>query len=166
MGLQVKGPWTLGRNGQLSGLFVSPWTGRAGLESTVETPRGHTATRLVTGDTGSFVVFDELVPLPAGRSDQLWALDGTRPVSLGVLGDGATDVAITLPRGTSNIAISEEPHQGRTHTDGDRRLRSPCPLRSQSPGPRRPATFSAASELARRRHPRGPRRLAPRVAGR
>ncbi|HEX8805133.1 MAG TPA: anti-sigma factor, partial [Acidimicrobiales bacterium] len=65
--------------------------------------------RVVTDDSGAFVVFDDLQTLPAGRAYQLWAVDGPAPVSLGVLGDGSGGaVAVALPEGAARLAISEE----------------------------------------------------------
>jgi anti-sigma-K factor RskA len=75
--------------------------------------------RLVTGDVGSFVVLDRLPTLPAGRAYQLWSLDGAAPVSLGVLGDGAERaVAVAVPTGTTQVAISDAPAAGEVQPTG------------------------------------------------
>ena len=75
--------------------------------------------RLVTGDTGAFVVLDDLPPLPAGRAYQLWSVDAAAPVSLGVLGNGErTWVAVTVPEGTGTVAISEAPATGEVAPTG------------------------------------------------
>jgi len=62
--------------------------------------RGDEVARVVTGDRPGegYVVLDAVDPLAAGRTYQLWRLDGPTPVSLGVLGDGtATAFAVPLP---------------------------------------------------------------------
>jgi len=67
---------------------------------------------VVDGSTG-YVVLDGLAPLPADRAYQLWNLDGTTPVSLGVLGDGTADaLALPLPPGAARLAITAEPAGG------------------------------------------------------
>ncbi|HLM65284.1 MAG TPA: anti-sigma factor [Acidimicrobiales bacterium] len=74
---------------------------------------GQQRARLVRDETGSFVVFDALPPLAAGRAYQLWTLDGAAPVSLGVLGDGTGEaVAVALPANTTKVAISDAPAGG------------------------------------------------------
>jgi anti-sigma-K factor RskA len=60
------------------------------------------------------VVLDDLPVLPAGRTYQLWRLDaGTPATSLGLLGTGGAEaVPVTLPRGTTEVAVSNEPAGG------------------------------------------------------
>ena len=75
--------------------------------------------RLVTSDEGSFVLFDDLPALPAGRTYQLWSLDAATPVSLGVLGDGsAPAVAVAVPAGLGQVAISDAPAGGEPAPSG------------------------------------------------
>jgi anti-sigma-K factor RskA len=51
--------------------------------------------------------------LPADRAYQLWSLDGTTPVSLGVLGDGSVAaLAVPLPHEAARLAITAEPAGG------------------------------------------------------
>jgi anti-sigma-K factor RskA len=71
---------------------------------------------VLTGDATDYVIFDDLAELPAERSYQLWTTDPSGeapPVSLGVLGDGATGaVAIAAPDGVTDLAITDEPAGG------------------------------------------------------
>jgi anti-sigma-K factor RskA len=91
-----------------------------------------TVVRLTTGDgdpqarvvlteegTG-YVLLDELPTLPAGRSYQLWKMNGSStPISLGVIGDGSAEAAaVALPSDTTSFAISEEPAEGVTSPTG------------------------------------------------
>jgi anti-sigma-K factor RskA len=74
---------------------------------------GAPAARLVTSELGSYVLFDDLPALAAGRTYQLWSLDAAAPVSLGVLGDGSEEaVAVALPPATVHVAISDAPAGG------------------------------------------------------
>jgi anti-sigma-K factor RskA len=83
------------------------------------TDRAEPRARLVTAEAGAFVVLDRLPTLPAGRAYQLWSLDGAAPVSLGVLGDGARRaVAVALPAGTTQVAISDAPAAGEVRPTG------------------------------------------------
>ena len=69
--------------------------------------------RVVANDDGDVLVLEKLPPLPAQRDYQLWSVDGARPVSLGVLGDGHDEaVPLSLPASTAKLAISEEPAGG------------------------------------------------------
>jgi anti-sigma-K factor RskA len=82
-------------------------------------PDGQERARLVRAEAGSFVVFDALPPLAAGRAYQLWTLDGPAPVSLGVLGDGTGEaVAVALPANTTVVAISDAPAGGEAQPTG------------------------------------------------
>jgi anti-sigma-K factor RskA len=73
---------------------------------------GEEVARVVTGDRGTFVVLDAVAPLPSGRTYQLWSLS-PEVVSLGLLGDGGdAAVRVTLPEGTTRLAISDEPAGG------------------------------------------------------
>lgn len=90
-------------------------TGVAPLAADDGAPRA----RLVTSDEGSFVLFDDLPTLPAGRAYQLWSLDAATPVSLGVLGDGsAPAVAVAVPPGVGQVAISDAPAGGEAAPSG------------------------------------------------
>jgi hypothetical protein len=66
---------------------------------------------VVAADGSGFLYADGLPTLPAGRTYQMWSLDGTEPVSLGVL--GADPGLVMFPAGTATtLAISEEPAAG------------------------------------------------------
>jgi anti-sigma-K factor RskA len=74
---------------------------------------GADVARVVANDDGDVLVFGELPTLSAQREYQLWSVDGARPVSLGVLGDGHDEaVPLSLPPSTAKLAISEEPAGG------------------------------------------------------
>ena len=80
---------------------------------------GADVARVVTHDDGDVLVLDKLPPLSAGWTYQLWSVDGPRPVSLGLLGDGRDpSVPVTLPAETATLAISEEPAGGSTTPTG------------------------------------------------
>lgn len=87
---------------------------------TLDGTSGQPVARVVDGGRGtSFVLLDDLDALPEGRSYQLWSLDGPQPVSLGLLGDGSPDaVAVPLPAGATELAISDEPASGVTAPTG------------------------------------------------
>jgi anti-sigma-K factor RskA len=75
--------------------------------------------RLVTADTGTFVVLDDLPPLSPDRAYQLWSVDGAAPVSLGVLGNGEqTAIAVAVPEGIGTVAISDAPAAGEVAPTG------------------------------------------------
>jgi anti-sigma-K factor RskA len=58
-------------------------------------------------------VLEGLPALSAQREYQLWSVDGPRPESLGLLGDGHDEaVPLSLPASTAKLAISEEPAGG------------------------------------------------------
>jgi anti-sigma-K factor RskA len=83
----------------------------------LENDAGDEVARVVlAGEAGAtdYVIFDDLAPLPAGRSYQLWKMvDAAPPVSLGVLGDGSGDaVAIAAPADVTSLALSDEPDTG------------------------------------------------------
>jgi anti-sigma-K factor RskA len=81
--------------------------------------QGADVARVVTNDNGDVLELDKLPPLSAGRTYQLWSVDGPRPVSLGLLGDGHDpSVPVTLPAETATLAISEEPAGGSTMPTG------------------------------------------------
>lgn len=111
------GMWSLGsrqtRNESVGELAEAA---AADADATVVTLRdaaGEATARVVlTGDT-DYLLFDELQPLPAGRSYQLWRLDGEVPVSLGVVGDASTEaVAVPLPEASVPFALTDEPDEG------------------------------------------------------
>ena len=80
---------------------------------------GADVARVVANDDGDVLVLEELPPLSAQREYQLWSVDGARPVSLGVLGDGHDEaVPLSLPASTAKLAISEEPAGGSTTPTG------------------------------------------------
>lgn len=74
---------------------------------------GHEVARVVDRGGRTYIALDGVAALPPGRTWQLWSMDGERPVSLGLLGDGSdTFVAVNLPAGTTRIGISDEPEGG------------------------------------------------------
>jgi anti-sigma-K factor RskA len=69
--------------------------------------------RVVGNDDGDVLVLEKLPPLAAQREYQLWSVDGPRPVSLGLLGDGHDEVVpLNLPGAATKLAISDEPDGG------------------------------------------------------
>lgn len=78
----------------------------------LSSPDGDPVARVVAGEEGAFVVLDELSLLDADRVYQLWHLDGTTPVSLGVVGEGGDVAATTLPIGVRRLAVTVEPAGG------------------------------------------------------
>jgi anti-sigma-K factor RskA len=82
-------------------------------QAEMASPTGQPVARLVSSESGSYVLFDDLPPLSAERAYQLWSLDAAQPVSLGVLGDGrAGAVAVAVPDSTTQVAISDAPAGG------------------------------------------------------
>ena len=80
---------------------------------------GADVARVVTNEDGDVLVLEELPRLSAERTYQLWSVDGPRPVSLGLLGDGHDEaVPVSLPAATAKLAISEEPARGSTTPTG------------------------------------------------
>jgi anti-sigma-K factor RskA len=68
---------------------------------------------VVTPDGDAYVTLDDLPPLPAERTYQLWRTETMTPVSLGVLGPGRSRaVEVHVPPGQARLAISEEPAGG------------------------------------------------------
>jgi anti-sigma-K factor RskA len=81
--------------------------------------RGADVARVVATDDGDVMVLERLRELQPGDTYQLWSVDGPRPVSLGLLGDGHDPaVRITLPPATAKLAISQEPAGGSTLPTG------------------------------------------------
>jgi hypothetical protein len=74
------------------------------------TPDGTPVARVVVTDGGTGYFFaDDLAPLEAGRTYQLWRVDGPQPVSMGLVGDGTTPItAVAVPAGTATMAVSAE----------------------------------------------------------
>ena len=80
---------------------------------------GADVAHVVANDDGDVLVLEKLPRLAAQREYQLWSVDGARPVSLGVLGDGHDEaVPLSLPASTAKLAISEEPAGGSTMPTG------------------------------------------------
>jgi anti-sigma-K factor RskA len=76
-------------------------------------PSDRQVARLIVDEPTAYLLFEELPQLPEERSYQLWSLDGTTPISLGVLdGSSAAAAAVTLPPGTSRLALTIEPVGG------------------------------------------------------
>ena len=91
--------------------------------------------RLVDLDTGShtelaqvvvvpsgqgYLVSSQLPPLGAGRTYQLWAIEGTQPISLGLLGEAPRQAAFTMAGSTrpSHLSITAEPSGGSVSPTG------------------------------------------------
>jgi anti-sigma-K factor RskA len=69
--------------------------------------------KVVANDDGDVLVLEGLPALSAQREYQLWSVDGARPESLGLLGDGHDEaMPLSLPATTAKLAISEEPAGG------------------------------------------------------
>jgi anti-sigma-K factor RskA len=69
--------------------------------------------RVVGNDDGDVLVLDQLPALAAQREYQLWSVEGTGAVSLGLLGDGHDEVVpLSVPASTTTLAISDEPEGG------------------------------------------------------
>lgn len=74
---------------------------------------GTTVAHVRADERGSYVEMAAMAPLPDRRTYQLWSLDGADPVSLGLLGPGTDPVVrVSLPDGTTSVAISDEPAGG------------------------------------------------------
>jgi anti-sigma-K factor RskA len=74
---------------------------------------GADVARVVANDDGDVLVLETLPALATQREYQLWSVDGPRPVSLGLLGDGHDEVVpLSLPESTTKLAISDEPEGG------------------------------------------------------
>jgi anti-sigma-K factor RskA len=81
--------------------------------STLSDPDGQQVARVAVGDEGAYVLLDDLQALDEGQAYQMWTLDGPQPVSLGVLGDGASEVVpVAVPVTATSLAISVEPESG------------------------------------------------------
>jgi anti-sigma-K factor RskA len=92
----------------------------ASVATLAATDDGRDAARVVTDGSTGYIVLDDLPTLPAGQAYQLWTLDGTDPVSLGVIGDGHQQVAtVGIPAGTTRFALSTEPSAGSVVPSGD-----------------------------------------------
>jgi anti-sigma-K factor RskA len=92
----------------------------ASVATLAATDDGRDAARVVTDGSTGYIVLDDLPTLPAGQAYQLWTLDGTDPVSLGVIGDGRQQVAtVGIPAGTTRFALSTEPSAGSVVPSGD-----------------------------------------------
>jgi anti-sigma-K factor RskA len=66
-----------------------------------------------------YLVRNNLRPLPAGRTYQLWALDEGIPISLGVLGRQPGVVAFSVDPRVGGLAITEERSGGVVSTEND-----------------------------------------------
>jgi anti-sigma-K factor RskA len=96
-------------SGDVAGRTLGVLTDRDGTE----------VARVTEGPDGAAVELVGAAALPRGRTYQLWRIDGGRPVSLGLLGDGTDDeVPVTLPAGTRRVAISNEPAGGSAFPSG------------------------------------------------
>jgi anti-sigma-K factor RskA len=75
---------------------------------------GTTVAYVRADDRGSYIeMADQMATLPSDRTYQLWSLDAPDPVSLGLLGTGTDPtVRVSLPEGTTRVAISDEPAGG------------------------------------------------------
>ena len=69
--------------------------------------------RLFVGAKGNgYVLAPKLARLEAGRSYQLWALDGAAPISVALLGAAPDAVGFAAPANSRKFAISVEPTSG------------------------------------------------------
>jgi hypothetical protein len=59
-----------------------------------------------------YLIVDEIPPLPAGRTYQLWAVGAAEPISAGVLGRAPGIVAFQTSESTPALAITVEPAGG------------------------------------------------------
>jgi anti-sigma-K factor RskA len=74
---------------------------------------GAVVASVVANQGGNVLVLEGLPTLAAQREYQLWAVDGARPVSLGLLGDGHDEaLPLNVPASTTKLAISDEPEGG------------------------------------------------------
>jgi anti-sigma-K factor RskA len=80
----------------------------------IESPDGTELAVVTQDDDGTTQVeFTDADELPEDRTYQLWSTATSEPVSLGVLGTGGDrEVDVTLPEGTTPVAISNEPAGG------------------------------------------------------
>jgi len=86
---------------------------------TIAAEDGTPLARVEADESGSFVRFADATPLASVRTYQLWSLDGPQPVSLGVLGTGTeSEVRVSLPPSTTQVAISDEPAGGSPQPTG------------------------------------------------
>ncbi len=67
-----------------------------------------------------YLVSSKLPPLGAGRTYQLWAVEGNRPISLGLLGRAPIQAAFTMAGSTrpSHLSITAEPSGGSVFPTG------------------------------------------------
>jgi hypothetical protein len=72
------------------------------------------ADAVVLPDGAGYLVSDNLPPLPASRTYQLWSLGGSSPISAGVLGPDPAVVAFRTSPSLTGLAISEEMAGGAT----------------------------------------------------
>lgn len=86
--------------------------------ATLANPDGDEVARVVVGDEEAYVVLDDLAPLAPGRTYQLWSLDGSTPVSLGVIDRSEGSVAVALPRDARRLALTVEDASGATTPSG------------------------------------------------
>ena len=79
---------------------------------------GESAQGVVLPNGNGYLVRVDLRPLPARQTYQLWAIAGTRQVSLGVLGADPQQVAFSLgsPDGGATLAVTVEQSGGVTST--------------------------------------------------
>jgi anti-sigma-K factor RskA len=71
---------------------------------------------VVLPNGNGYLVKVDLHPLSSGQTYQLWAMRGTRQISLGVLGGNPQQAAFSLgsPSGASTLAVTVEPSGGVT----------------------------------------------------
>jgi hypothetical protein len=113
VGLRASGP---GRGGDTDVLAAAEGAlRRPGAEvADLTSPEGQVVATVVVEGGDGYALVGDLATLPAGRTYQLWALEGGEATSLGMLGDG-TGEAVTVtaaPRDGRRLAISEEPDGG------------------------------------------------------
>ena len=85
----------------------------------LRSPQGNQSVQGVVLPNGNgYLVKVDLRPLPARQTYQLWAVTGSRQVSLGVLGAAPQQTAFSLgsPRGVGTLVVTVEPAGGVTST--------------------------------------------------
>lgn len=84
----------------------------------LQDPEGADVARVVTADGVGFVYLDSLPALDDGSVYQLWHLDGTGPVSLGVTDRESGVLAVAVPAGVRRLALTMEATGGVTAPTG------------------------------------------------
>lgn len=135
--IAVLGASLAGTEGQLSQArqALDGTASRAAVQAALAVP-GHQVARLRSANGSAlaelvvmpngrgYLTTSKMPALPAGRTYQLWAIFGSRPISLGLLGNRPTTASFTLASGQSSIAgqpvlaVTVEPAGGTTSPSG------------------------------------------------